>query len=358
MKIIQVLPSLAFGDAIGNHVLALKELFQNMGYDTEIYAEAIDQRLPEKTAYQIQELPNLNKTDILLYHLSTGTRLNKLIASAECRKIVQYHNITPPYFFGGYNFKMKRNAEWGLNGAKYLADKVDYVWAVSEFNKNDLRTMGYQQEIDIAPILIPFEDYNKKPSEKIMELYNDGAVNLLFTGRIAPNKRQEDVIKAFFYYKNYINPNSRLFLVGNYTGLERYYEKLQEYVQVLNLTDVYFTGHIPFDEILAYYRIANGFICMSEHEGFCVPLVEAMYFGVPILAYASSAVPETLKTAGILLKEKEPKLAAEWIDRIITDSLLVTYLKTQQKKRLEGLGYKAVSQIYRGYITRFIEEMK
>ena len=204
MKIIQVLPSLAFGDAIGNHVLALKELFQNMGYDTEIYAEAIDQRLPEKTAYQIQELPNLNKTDILLYHLSTGTRLNKLIASAECRKIVQYHNITPPYFFGGYNFKMKRNAEWGLNGAKYLADKVDYVWAVSEFNKNDLRTMGYQQEIDIAPILIPFEDYNKKPSEKIMELYNDGAVNLLFTGRIAPNKRQEDVIKAFFYYKNYI----------------------------------------------------------------------------------------------------------------------------------------------------------
>lgn len=358
MKIIQVLPSLAFGDAIGNHVLALKELFRNMGYDTEIYAEAIDQRLPENTAYQIQKLPKLDKTDILLYHLSTGTRLNELIACIECRKIVQYHNITPPYFFGGYNLRAKRNAEWGLSGASYLADKVELIWAVSEFNKSDLRTMGYQQEIDVLPILIPFEDYEKRPSEKIMELYNDEAVNLLFTGRIAPNKKQEDVIKAFFYYKNYINPNSRLFLVGNYIGLERYYEKLQEYVQVLNLTDVYFTGHIPFDEILAYYRIANGFVCMSEHEGFCVPLVEAMYFGIPILAYASSAIPETLKTAGILVKEKEPKLIAEWIDRIVTDAALNSYLKTQQKQRLKELGYEVVAQKYRENITRFIEGMK
>ena len=117
----------------------------------------------------------------------------------------------------------------------------------------------------------------------------------------------------------------RLFFVGKYAGMEAYYEQLKRYVEALDLKDVYFTGHIKFDEILAYYRTADVFVCMSEHEGFCVPLVEAMYFGVPIVAYDSSAIADTLGNGGILTEDKDPKLVAEIINRLVQDETCLLY---------------------------------
>lgn len=115
-----------------------------------------------------------------------------------------------------------------------------------------------------------------------MEHYkDDGYTNFIFVGRVAPNKKQEDVIRAFYCYKKYCNPKSRLFIVGSYNGMERYYHRLRRYVGALELDNVVFTGHIPFAQILAYYHLADLFLCMSDHEGFCVPLVEAMYFNLP-----------------------------------------------------------------------------
>ena len=143
--------------------------------------------------------------------------------------------------------------------------------------------MGYTCPIDVLPILIPFDDYAKTPSQQVIDRYSDGYTNLIFTGRIAPNKRQEDVIRAFYDYKKFYNPKSRLILVGGHNGMERYYHRLKSYINALELEDVVFPGHIKFDEILAYYKIADVFLCQSEHEGFCVPLVEAMYFDVPVV---------------------------------------------------------------------------
>lgn len=356
MKIIQILPTLSYGDAIGNHAISLKKLFQTMGYETQIYAENIDSRLPKGTGYSINRLPRLNENDIVFYHLSTWSKLNYSIGDVHCRKVINYHNITPPHFFAGYSIEAKKKSRLGLQGARYLSDKADYVIAVSEFNKRDLKNLGYSQKIDVAPILISFEDYKQSPSESVIRRYKDGKTNILFTGRIAPNKKQEDIIQAFYYYKKYINSEARLFLVGNYRGMEKYYEKLQNYVKELDLQDVYFTGHIPFNEILAYYQIADLFVCMSEHEGFCVPLVEAMYFQVPILAYDSTAIPETLQSGGILLKEKDPKLTAEWMERLTRDFALRNYILEKQRIRLKDLNYETVSEQYRRYLDQFILE--
>ena len=356
MKIIQILPTLSYGDAIGNHVLALRKLISSMGYKTDIYAENIDARIPKGMGTSIEKLPDLEENDIVIYHLSTETKLNEMIGGFKGIKIIQYHNITPPQFFSKYNLGMKNRTACGLEQARKLAVQAEYYLADSTFNKNELIKMGYRQNIDVLPILINFEDYKQNASEVVQKRYGDKKKNLLFVGRVAPNKRQEDIIKAFFYYKKYMNSEARLFLVGNYGGLETYYERLKAYVYRLELQDVYFTGHISFDEILAYYKIADLFVCMSEHEGFCVPLLEAMYFHVPVLAYDSSAVGETMGDGGVLLHEKNPQKMALWMKEMLENTELRKDIINRQERRMKVFEYEKTSWAYRAYLEHVIEK--
>lgn len=354
MRIFQILPTLAYGDAIGNDTRALKIAIQSMGYKTEIYADSVVPPLTKKDGIKIKKMPKTKKDDILIYHLSTGSKLNKAFADMQGRKIVVYHNVTPPYFFEEYDEFICGINEWALDAVEYLADKVDYCLADSDFNKKELEEKGYKCPIDVLPILIPFEDYKKQPDQKIIDAYSDGETNIIFTGRIAPNKKQEDVIKAFYCYKKYYNPSARLFLVGSYKPEEAYYQKLQKYVKKLRVKDVCFTGHIKFSEILAYYRIADVFMCMSEHEGFCVPLVESMFFDVPVIAYSSTAIPYTLGGSGLLLQEKDPMVAAKMIDILVNDEELKQKVLCNQRKRLKDFEYEVIKQQFKQYLEKFI----
>lgn len=355
MKVIQLLPTIAFGDAVGNDTLALDRVIREMGLKTAIYAENIDRRIPAGTAQTYDTFPDLSDDDVILYHASTGTRINSELPNLAGKKVMIYHNITPPEFFRPYSSAAEALCMTGYEGIRFLSDKVAYVIADSEFNRQDLLKMGFRCPIDVCPILIPFEDYEKEPNRKLLRKYDfDGYTNLLFLGRIAPNKKQEDVILTFAYYKKYINPRSRLFLVGTWKGMESYYQRLQDYVKLLELEDVIFTGGVPFADILAYYRIADCFVCMSEHEGFCVPLVEAMFFHVPIVAYECCAVPETLGGGGLLLPKKDPKLAALAINRLLTDPALLESVREAQGRRLTELQYDAVMPRFRMLLNNFI----
>lgn len=355
MRIIQLLTTLSFGDAVSNDTIALRDVIAEMGYDTAIYAENIDTRLPKNTAFHVQKMPHLKAEDIIIYHKSTGTDLSFQLEQYPCRKCMVYHNITPPEFFTPYNPSAASLTEYGLEGAKHLADKIDYCLAVSEFNKQNLRDMGYTCPIDVRPILIPFADYEKKPDEKILRQYTqDGWTNIIFVGRIAPNKKQENVIRTFYHYKK-LNPKSRLIFVGSYQGMECYYERLQTYVQALGLSDVIFTGHIRFAEILAYYHAADVFLCMSEHEGFCVPLAEAMFFHVPIVAYDTSAIGYTLSGSGMLLKSNDPLEAAMAVNRLVQDADLRRQVIDGQDRRLEDFRYEKIRTLFERYLRKFIE---
>ncbi|MSS64500.1 glycosyltransferase family 4 protein [Velocimicrobium porci] len=357
MKIIQVLPTIAYGDAVGNDTIALYRLLQNTKYETGIYAENIDTRLSSELVRHLSEIPDLEKEDIILYHLSTGTKLNYELEKYNCRKIIIYHNITPPDFFEEYSNNANFLCSDGLRGMKYLAQIAEYCLADSGFNKTELLKAGYQCKIDVLPILIPFTDYQKTPNRNIINKYsNDDYVNILFTGRIAPNKKQEDLISAFSQYTKHYNKKARLFIVGSYNGMEKYYDRLRDYVEKLNLDNVYFTGHIKFDEILAYYKIADLFVCMSEHEGFCVPLVEAMYFEVPILAYDSSAIAETLGGSGFLTNTKNPVINAAIINRIMTDETLKKIIVQNEKERLMDFNNKIIEEKFLLYLESFLGE--
>lgn len=354
MRIVQLLPTLSFGDAIGNDTVALKKAISDMGYISEIYAENIDKRLPSDTAKNISRLKDLKKDDVLIYHKSTGTDLTFKIQGFQCRKIMIYHNITPPEFFRPYSTAAASLTEYGYKGVEHLRDKVDYCLADSAYNKSELLRMGYTCPIDVLPILIRFEDYKQSPAKGIMSRYGDGKRNLIFVGRIAPNKKQENVIRAFYQYKR-LDPDSRLILVGSYTGMENYYERLVKYAGALGLKDdIVFTGHIKFNEILAYYRLADVFVCMSEHEGFCVPLAEAMFFDVPIIAYDTSAIGDTLGGSGILLDSNDPVFAAGVIRRVLTDELLKKQIIEGQRRRLEDFSYERIRDIFEKQLKDFI----
>ncbi len=355
MRVIQILPTLSFGDGVGNDAIALKEIIGKMGYSTDIYAENIDKRLPEGTAIKADKLCDLKKDDVLIYHKSTGTDLSFKIDSYKCRRVMIYHNITPPDFFRPYSPSATQLTEYGYKGVEYLRDKMDYVLAVSEYNKSELIRMGYTCRIDISPSLTKFEDYEQAPDEATMKKYKDGKKNIIFVGRIAPNKRQENVIRAYACYRK-LNPDSRLILVGSANGMENYNERLVKYVNALGLSDdVIFTGHIKFSEILAYYHIADAFLCMSEHEGLCVPLVESMFFGVPIIAYNTSAIGETLGGSGILLDDNDPVFTAAVMDRLLTDDKLRESVIEGQRKRLEYFSYERLSNIFETKLQAFID---
>lgn len=356
MRILQLLPTLSYGDAVGNDVLALDGALRRQGYETCIYAENIDKRIDKKVVRNVSELKNLKENDLILYHFSTGTKLNSELRNLPCKIVMRYHNITPYRFFEGYSPVLTELCRNGREQLTALKDDIKYCIAVSEFNKRDLETLGFTCKIEVLPILIPFSDYEKEPDKAIMRRYkNDGYINILFTGRIAPNKKQEDVISAFYMYQKYYNPKSRLFIVGSYDGMPQYYNRLMAYANKLEVKNVYFTGHIKFQEILAYYKVADLFLCMSEHEGFCVPLVEAMFFNVPIVAYDSTAVGGTLGKAGILISEKNPLETAGLIDYILNHSELRDEMVRRGTERLSDFEHGKIEEQFVKYIKACIE---
>lgn len=353
-RVIQILPTLSFGDAVGNDAMALKKVISEMGYRSEMYAERIDQRVPKEMAGILSQMKQPSRDDVIIYHKSTGTSISFGLDKYKCHRMMIYHNITPPHFFEDYSYKAAERTAFGLEGMRYLRDKTEYCLADSEFNKQDLIEAGYSCRIDVRPILIPFDDYKKTPDSAVIKKYSDGYVNIVFVGRIAPNKKQEDIIKIFNFYKININSRSRLILVGSYAGMESYFDRLKRYVKELELDDVIFTGHTPFAEILAYYRCADIFLCMSEHEGFCVPLVEAMFFDVPVVAYKSCAIPYTMNGSGAVTDTKDPAEIALLIDRILKDNDLKEKIIRSQKERLKDFSYESIKELFESQLNSFI----
>lgn len=358
MRILQIMPTVSFGDAVSSDARALHRVISEMGFQTGIFAENIDPRLSgDKTIDFVSKLPDTTDEDIIIFHHSTGTKLCEMLPEIKGHKLMIYHNVTPPHFFEGYSRSAERITKLGYENTVSIRPYIEYAIADSEYNARELRKMGYECPIDVRPVLIPFADYEKAPDEDMLKRYSDGYVNIVFVGRIAPNKCQQDVIAAFAYYKKHIEPKSRLILVGSDGGMEKYGNSLKNYVNALSLDDVIFTGHISFPAILACYKLADVFLCMSEHEGFCVPLVEAMFFGVPIIAYDSSAVGGTLGGAGILSDSKDPVFTAKLIDRVIHDDELKNKLISDEKKRLEDFSYEKVKALFTAQLNGFISKM-
>lgn len=352
MKINQLLPTLSYGDAVSNSAINMMEVLHSMGINSKIYAENID----PKVKHLAENYKKCPKDEPVIYHLSTGSDLSEVISDFTKEKILLYHNVTPKEFFKGYNGTLQKLCDDGRKQMESLNGQFDYSWADSKYNEKELIEAKYKNT-KVQPIIINFEDYTQNYNVEVYEkMKTEGYVNILFVGRIAPNKKHQDIIKSFYYYKKYINPKSRLILVGSANGTEMYLKELQNLIAHLELEDVHIIGHVSFSEILAYYRSADLFLCMSEHEGFCVPLLEAMHFELPIIAYKSSAVPETLSNGGIVVTEKNFKYIAELMDIVLSNNELKKNIVNNQKNILNYYSKENVKQMFQKSIEEIFSK--
>jgi glycosyltransferase involved in cell wall biosynthesis len=305
----QLVPNLAFGDAISQQALALRRLLRSLGARSEIYAQHVDSRL-QGEARPYGRLREEEGTDaVVLFHFSIGSEVTDYYRLLPNPRVLVYHNITPPEFFRGVNERVARLCARGREELAGLRPTCQLALADSEYNRRELEALGFERT-EVLPIVLDPDRFAVRPVRRLERAYRDGHVNFLHVGRLVPNKRIEDVIKVFWFYRRRVNPDSRLFLVGIDTDTEVYSFGLRSLVEELELPGVAFVGRATERELATYYRLAHVYLCMSEHEGFCAPLVEAMHFGVPVIAYASTAVSETAGGAAVLVGEKRfPEIA-------------------------------------------------
>lgn len=266
-------------------------------------------------------------------------------------KIFIYHNITPPHFFRDYeNRTVAELCKEGLKQLKALRLVPSLCLADSAYNKAELEKAGYLCPIHVLPIICKFDEASATRKNK------DGFVNILFAGNLVPNKKQNDILEAFYIYHKNINPKSRLVLLGG--GEDDYAKALKEYPSYIGLDCVNITDHMSDSKKDSYYKDADIFLCLSENEGFCVPLLEAMHYGIPIIAYKSDAVAEILGAAGLLLEIKKPEIVAEAIDMMVTDEHLRDSLVANEKERLEDFAPEKVKASLLNELENFVSYWK
>jgi glycosyltransferase involved in cell wall biosynthesis len=249
-----------------------------------------------------------------------------------------YHNITPAEFFEPYRPEYVPALRQGREDLAKLAPLFPISCGDSTYNALELKERGFDSPT-VVPIPVEARKWNFMPDATLMSELQDGRTNILFVGRLAPNKKQDDLVKAFNQYLNF-DPDARLILIGKAEEGDRYAEHLQDLIESLQLHDsVILPGSISDAELEAYYRTAHLFWSMSEHEGFCVPLIEAMWFDVPVLAFKSSAVPETMGHGGILFSDKDDlhQLAALAHVMITDRELRAKIIRAQREQRLTFL---------------------
>src|SRR6185436_14518363 len=256
--------------------------------------------------------------NLFLHHFSIGSKASRTAFALPDRMALIYHNITPPEYFVGVHRTLARQCFRGRRELHAYVDRCDLALGDSEFNRQDLEGLGFPRTA-VLPVVPGFSHLDREPNWLVAGDFDDDWTNILFVGRVIPNKKIDDLIRFFHAYHTVFNPRSRLLIVGAQSGFDRYLASLHQLAASLGTDNVEFIGHVSDEELLAFYEVADLFLCASEHEGFCVPLVEAFYMEVPVLAYAATAVPATMDGAGVLFDTKEPLEVARLMDAIVAD---------------------------------------
>jgi L-malate glycosyltransferase len=322
-RIDQVIPAIVEHDAVSNHTFAAQRLLREMGFESEIYALIIGPGC-EGRVRPLREIgKHRDGSQWILYQCSIGSPAADAVVQHPGRKLLDYHNIVPEDLVESWLPPLAEESRLGRRQLAALAPLVSVAFADSAFNAAELDAFGFPRA-KVVPVLVESGNLRAAPDARALERFrarkNEGGADWLFVGQIGPHKAQHDVIKAFAAYRCTYDGRARLHIVGREMGTI-YIDALRRFVASLGLADaVEFPGSVPVGTLAAYYASADAFVCLSNHEGFCAPIVEAMARGTPVVAYAAAAVPETLGDAGVLLDEKPPALVASVVHRLLRDN--------------------------------------
>lgn len=346
MKIHQIVAGYRKYDAISDVANLLRGIVRSWGCGSEIYCNA--RSVAPESRGEVRDLDKLpdevSSGDIVVLHLSIGCEANAVFSRLGCKKVILYHNITPPEFFEITNKATSAVLVEGRRQMKALAGVADLNAAVSAFNADELVAAGYN-DVKVFPLPIDINrfapgafDASDAPFER-----SDGDMNILFVGRFAPNKKIEDLVKVF-YFLSKIEPRARLFHIGAMVGMEAYSSIVTVYAEMLRLERVHFLDVVTQRALNAAYANADAFLCMSAHEGFCAPLVEAMLHKLPVFALAKAAIPETLGGAGVLFgSPPDYPLIAESIASVLRTPRLKAAVVRRQDQRIAEIFNRDIS---------------
>ena len=338
MIVNQWVPAAHRGDAIGDSARRVRGLLRELGHQSDLYAMTIDDDLRGDVLPWTDA--GARQGDLTIFHFALVSPMTAEFARLPRGRVLQYHNVTPAHFFAQYDANIFRLAALSREDLKSLAGHTDLALGDSEYNRQELESLGFDNT-GVFPIAIDTDRITRAaPVPVIEKMLSDGLPNFLFVGRIAPNKKIEDHLYMAEHYKRYVDIDFRFIFVGRTDAVPSYYSTVLSLITAFDMPRdrFLFTGAVPDDELAAYYRAATAYVSLSEHEGFCVPLLEAMAADVPVLAYGSTAVPDTLGGAGLEFTPKDLEYAAEVLGELTYNDSLRTSVIAGQRQRLADFG--------------------
>ena len=352
----QFLPMLAKGDGVGNNARAMAKRLAELGIPSRFYADL--DKTGEASGGHLDYAKAAEAGDILLYHVATSSPMTTYLARRSEPLGVVYQNITPPEYFATFDARAAAVQKRALGEVDALAERTLLAMTPSAYNAWDLHQAGYR-EVAEFPIIFDPTDFLGSSSPRVEEvltgLRTKGFANWLFVGRLVPNKAQERLIMALHAHREAYGDTAVLHLIGrpSYPG---YVAALHRLAGELGLADrVNFVMGVSEEELAAFYRGSDLFASASEHEGFCMPIVEALFHGLPVMAYDAGAVPETLGIGGIHLPDRDPATIAAWAELIATDTGLRAHLRRLGREQLTRVAPTATIPAFDRAIARLIE---
>ena len=279
-----------------------------------------------------------------------GSRASRLAFALPDRMVLIYHNITPAEHFIGLRTPLARLCFEGRRELRAYVPRCDLALGDSEYNRAELEAMGFPRT-GVLPVVPDFSHLDVAPDPLLARAFDDGWTNILFVGRLMPHKCIHDLVRFFHAYRRTYNPRSRLLLVGAYDGFKTYLGSVGELIARLRVPDVHFIGHVSNEQLTALYDVADVFLSASEHEGFCVPLVESFYKGIPVVAFAAAAVPATMDGSGVLYEHKDPRHVAALLHAVVSDRALEEEIVRGQDDALD----RYLGTDFRSTLLAFVE---
>lgn len=344
MAVHQLVPVLTVGDGVSGAALRFRDLLRRSGYASEIYAELIHPNL-KREARPAADLPEQARAeDGVIYHLSMGSPLAAVFARLSARQIVFYQNVTPPESMNGASPVFVHHLRWGRADLAVLAPRTTLGLAASEFSAKELRGAGARR---VAVVQLPLNLTRLRPRRATPS----PDVLLLFVGRFAPHKRQDVLIRVLAALRATHAPRARLVLIGS-DDLPAYIRALREFADTLGVgATVRIETRLSDRALGDLYAKASVFLCASDHEGFCLPVLEAMSFSVPVVAHVAGAVAETVGDGGLLLEDRDPLVWAELAWRLATDVAIRERFIYAGLRRLTHFSDAAISEQLVGALT-------
>lgn len=314
------------GDAITNQMFAIRDELRSIGYVSEIFAEHFDGDLAGQIKHIDSFVPSPN--ELLLVHHSMGHRRLDQILNFSNPLVTVYHNITPARELDEVGYK--HFSHIGRHQLDVLARQSLMGIAVSHYNRKEMLLHGFK-DVEVIPVRTDFREFRNAREMRHPER------DWLFVGRIAPNKQQLEIVRAFSHFHHTVDKSARLFLVGDHK-MRSYVDKVGDEIERLGLVShIDAPGKIEDSDLIHRYARAGVFISLSTHEGFGVPLLEAMAAGIPVVALESSAVTETMGGAGVLLPTTDPNVVCQAVKRVMVDANYRHEVIWKQDRRLEKL---------------------